>query len=186
MIKKLLLSTLLFTGIAHTEASIGLDINDEDVELLAAYNFNSAIGYSGGTSYIADISYLHNEIDNLFTLGLSGENALEAAPGLIFGFGFKAAFAEDFMAFPLLGKVRYVLPFDSDIPTTTFLASYAYAPSVLTFSDGENYSELRLEGDIEVISNIHVFAGYRNIDTDYETYDYKLNDKLYGGLKLSF
>jgi len=186
MVKKLLLSTLLLTGLLSAESSIGLDINSEDVELLGAINLNSTIGYTGGTSYLVDASYLHNEDNDLFTIGLSGENSLEAAPGLIFGFGFKAAFAEDFMAIPLLGKVRYILPFDSDIPTTSFLASFAYAPSVLTFSDGDTYSELRFEGDVEVISNIHVFAGYRNIDTDYEFVEYKLNDSWYGGLKLSF
>ncbi len=191
MVKKLLLSTLLLTGLLSAESSIGLDINSEDVELLGAINLNSTIGYTGGTSYLVDASYLHNEDNDLFTIGLSGENSLEAAPGLIFGFGFKAAFAEDFMAIPLLGKVRYILPFDSDIPTTSFLASFAYAPSVLTFSDGETYSELRAEADMEVISNIHVFAGYRNIDTDYDIDEnrigeYKLNDSFYGGLKLSF
>jgi len=186
MFKKLLLSTLLLTGISHAESSIGLDINADDVELLGAFNLNSSIGYTGGTSYIIDASYLHNENNDLFTIGLSGENSLEAAPGLIFGFGFKTAFSEDFMAFPLLGKVKYILPFDSDIPTTSVLASYAYAPSVLTFLDGDTYSEFRLDADMEVISNIHVFVGYRNIYTDYETHEYQLNDSYYGGLKLSF
>jgi len=191
MFKKLLVGTLLLTGLSHADSSIGLDINADDVELLGAFNLNSSIGYTGGTSYIIDASYLHNENDDLFTLGLSGENALEAAPGLIFGFGFKAAFAEDFMAFPLLGKVRYILPFDGDIPTTSLFASYAYAPSVLTFLDGDTYSEFRTEVDVEAISNIHVFAGYRNIDTNYDLEEnrigeYKLNDSWYGGLKLSF
>jgi len=186
MIRKLLLSTLLLSGLLSAESSIGLDINSNDVELLGAYNFNSTIGYTGGTSYLIDAAYLHNENDDLFTLGLSGENSLEAAPGLIFGFGFKAAFSEDFMAFPLLGKVKYILPFDSDIPTTLLFASFAYAPSVLTFSDGDSYSEFRTEADMEVISNIHIFAGYRYIDTNYESYDYTLSDNWYGGLKLSF
>jgi len=186
MIKNIVLTTFLLTGIISAESSIGLNINSDDVELLGAINLNSTIGYTGGTSYLVDASYLHNENNDLFTIGLSGENALEAAPGLIFGFGFKAAFAEDFMAIPLLGKVKYILPFDSDIPTTSFLASFAYAPSVLTFSDGDTYSELRLEADMEVISNIHIFTGYRNIDTNYEFVDYKLNDSFYGGLKLSF
>ena len=94
------------------------------------------------------------------------------------------------MALPLLGRVKYILPFDSDIPTTLLFASFAYAPSALTFSDGDTYSEFRAEADMEVISNIHVFAGYRNIDTDYEyadyTEEYNLNDSFYGGLKLSF
>ena len=191
MFKKLLLGTLLFTGLSQAESSIGLDINADDVELLGSYNLNSSIGYTGGTSYLIDAGYLHNENDDLFSIGVSGENALEAAPGLIFGFGFKAAFSEDFMAFPLLGKVKYILPLDGDIPTTSLLASYAYAPSVLTFLDGDTYSEFRIEADIEAISNIHVFAGYRNIDTDYDLEynslgEYNLNDSWYGGLKLSF
>lgn len=191
MIRKILLSTLLMSAFSQAQSSIGLDINSEDVELFGAFNLNSSIGYEGGTSYLVDAAYLHNEDDDLFTIGLSGENALEAAPGLIFGFGFKAAFSEDFMAFPLLGKVRYILPFDSDIPTTSLLASFAYAPSVLTFLDGDSYSEFRAEADMEVISNIHVFAGYRNINTDYDIEknpigEYELSDSWYGGLKLSF
>ncbi|SFZ97746.1 hypothetical protein MNB_SV-5-814 [hydrothermal vent metagenome] len=186
MIKKIIIPTLLLSSILFAQSDVSLNINNEDLEARAAFNLNSTVGYTGGTSYLLDASYLHNDKDDLFTVGLSGENSLEAAPGLVFGFGFKAAFAEDFMAFPLLGKVRYILPFDSDIPTTSFLASYAYAPSVLTFLDGDSYSELRLEGDVEVISNIHIFGGYRNIDTDYERNDYKINDSWYGGLKLSF
>jgi hypothetical protein len=186
MIKNILLTTFLLTGIISAESSIGLDINNEDVELLSTINLNSTIGYTGGTSYLIDISYLHNDSDDFLTIGLSGENSLDAAPGLIFGFGFKTVFTEDFIAIPLLAKIKYILPFDSDIPTTYFLASFAYAPSILTFSDGDRYSELRVEADMEVISNIHIFTGYRNIDTDYEVGDYNLNDSFYGGLKLSF
>ena len=188
IMKKLLLGSILLTALVYAESSVGININSDDVEVKGAYNINSTIGYTGGTSYLVDATYLHNDKnkDHLFTAGLSGENSLEAAPGLIFGFGFKAAFAEDFLAFPILGKVKYILPFDSDIPTTSLLASFAYAPSVLTFLDGDSYSELRFEADMEVISNIHIFGGYRNIDTDYENYDYKISDNWYGGLKLSF
>ena len=190
MIKKIVLTTFLLTSVISAQSSVGIDINSEDIELLGSANLNSTIGYTGGTSYLVDVSYLHNDDDDLFTVGLSGENSLEAAPGLIFGFGFKATFSEDFMALPLLGRVKYILPFDSDIPTTSLFASFAYAPSVLTFLDGDTYSEFRAEADMEVISNIHIFAGYRNIDTDYEyaayTEEYNLNDSFYGGLKLSF
>ena len=112
MIKNILLTIFLLTGVISAESSIGLDINSEDVELLGAINLNSTIGYTGGTSYLVDASYLHNEDNDLFTIGLSGENSLEAAPGLIFGFGFKAAFAEDFMALPLMAKAIYALPFN--------------------------------------------------------------------------
>ena len=191
MIKKILLSTLLLTGLCQAESSIALDINSEDVEILGSFNLNSSIGYTGGTSYLVDASYLHNEWNDLLTVGLSGTNSLEAAPGLILGFGFKLALAEDFMALPLLAKVKYILPFDGDIPTTSVLASFAYAPSVLTFLDADTYSEFRVDADMEVISNIHVFVGYRNIYTDYDLEkntigEHQLNDSFYGGLRLSF
>jgi len=186
MIKKIIVSAFFLTGILSAENSIGLNINSEDLEVQGTFNLNTTFGYSGETSFILDANYLHTDNDDLFTVGIGGENALEAAPGLIFGLGFKTVFAEDFSAFPLFGKVKYILPFDSDIPTTSLLASFAYAPAVLTFLDGETYSEFRAEANMEVISSIHIFGGYRNIETNYDTYDYTLNDSWYGGLKLSF
>jgi len=186
MFKKLLLSTLVLTGFAQAQSSIGLDINSDDVEILGSYNFNESMGYTGTTSYHVDFSYLHNDRDDLVTLGLSAGSALEAAPDLHFAFGFKLAFAEDFVALPLFAQVDYLLPLPNSIPNTTLSASFAYAPSVLTFSDGDNYSEFRTEADMEVISNIHIFMGYRNIETNYERRDYTLSDNWYGGLKLSF
>jgi len=188
MIKNILLTTFLLTGALNAQNSVGVDINNEDVEVFGHYNLNSDIGYTGGTSFLVDASYLYsNENEsNLFSIGVSGESSLEAAQGLTFGLGTKFVFAEDFMALPLLGRVTFILPFDSDIPTTSLKGMFAYAPSVLTFSDGESYLEYRLEADMEVISNIHIFTGYRNIDTNYEFVDYNLNDSFYGGLKVSF
>ncbi|NOR54985.1 MAG: hypothetical protein GQ531_02135 [Sulfurovum sp.] len=186
MFKKIVLTALVFTGLSQAQNSIGLDINSDDVEVLASYNFNETMGYTGGTEYHVDFSYLHNDLDDLVTLGLSAGSALEAAPDLHFSFGFQLAFAEDFVALPLFAKVAYLLPLSNNIPNTTLSASFAYAPSVLTFSDGDTYSEFRTEADMEVISNIHIFLGYRNIETNYEFIDYTLSDSFYGGLKLSF
>ena len=162
-VKKLLLTTFLLTSTITAETSIGIDINNEDVELLGELNFNTLADYSSGTTYILSASYLHTDGDNMTTVGFSGQNTLQGAEGLTLAFGAKLIFAEDFMA-----------------------ASFAYAPSVLTFLDGETYSEFRLEADMEVISNVHIFTGYRNIDTDYEAGDYNFNDSFYAGMKLSF
>ena len=188
MMKNILLTTFLLSGTLYAQSSVGADINTEDVEIFANYNLNSDIGYTGGTSFLVDTSYLYsNENEsNLFSIGISGESSLEDAQGLTFGFGTKFVFTEDFIALPLLGRVAFILPLDSDIPTTSLKGMFAYAPSMLTFSDGESYMEYRLEANMEVISNIDVFAGYRNIDTDYEFVDYNLNDSFYGGLKVSF
>ncbi len=185
-IKKLFLATLLATGLLHAETSIGLDINNEDVEILGELNFNSLADYSSGTTYILDVGYLYTDGDHLATVGFSGQNTLQGMEGLTLGFGAKLAFAEDFMALPLMAKAIFALPFNDSIPTTSLIGSFAYAPEVLTFLDGKTYSELRLEADMEVISNMHIFGGYRNIDTDYEYRDYNFNDSFYVGMKLSF
>ena len=185
-LKKLVLTTLLATGLLHAETSIGLDINDEDVELLASIDLNTFTGYANGTTYLLDIAYLNTDGDNMLAAGFSGQNTLQGVEGLTLAFGAKLIFADDFMALPLMAKASYALPLTDSIPTTSLTTSFAYAPSVLTFVDGETYSEFRLEADMEVISNIHIFTGYRNIDTDYEAGDYNFNDSFYAGIKLSF
>ncbi len=192
MLRKLLFGTLLITGFLQAETSIGLDINDEDVELIGEINFNSLTDYSSDTTFVISGNYLYsggNDNDNgehLFTLGFSGQNSLQGMEGLSVALGAKAVFADSYMALPLFVRANYALPLIDTIPTTSFFADFAYAPSVLTFSDGETYTEFRLGADMEVISNTHVFVGYRNIDTDYTYGDYNFNDSFYGGLKLSF
>jgi len=185
-IKKLLLAAFLLTNSITAETSIGIDINNEDVELLASINLNTLTDYADGTTYLLDVGYLHTDGDNMAMVGFSGENSLQGTEGLTLAFGAKFIFAEDFMALPLMAKAAYLLPLNHSIPPTSLAASFAYAPSVLTFEDGETYSEFRFEADMEVITNIHLFAGYRNIDTNYEAGDYNFNDSFYGGIKLSF
>ncbi len=192
MLRKLLFGTLLTIGFLQAETSIGLDINNEDVELIGEINFNSLTDYSSDTTFVISGNYLYsggNDNDNgehLFTLGFSGQNSLQGMEGLSVALGAKAVFADSYMALPLFVRANYALPLIDTIPTTFFFADFAYAPSVLTFSDGETYTEFRLGADMEVISNTHVFVGYRNIDTDYSYGDYNFNDSFYGGLKLSF
>ena len=192
MLKKLLFGTLLITGFLQAETSIGLDINDEDVELIGEINFNSLTDYSSDTTFIISGTYLYagandnDDGEHLLTLGFSGQNSLQGIEGLSVALGAKAVFADSYMALPLFIRANYALPLIDTIPTTSFFADLAYAPSVLTFSDGESYSEFRIGADMEVISNTHVFIGYRNIDTDYTSGDYNFNDSFYGGMKLSF
>lgn len=184
--KKLLLTTLLLTGTLTAENSIGLDINSEDIEILGSVNLNTLVNYADSTTYIIDASYLHTDGDNMAALGFSGQNSLQGLEGLALAFGAKVIFASEFMALPLMAKAAYTLPLNNSIPATSLAASFAYAPSVLTFRDGETYSEFKLEADMEIISNIHLFTGYRNLDTEYENIDKTFNNSFYGGLKLSF
>ena len=185
-LKKLLLTSLFLTGALYSENSIGININSDDVELLASVNLNTLTNYADGTTYILDASYLHTDGDNLLALGISGQNAFQGLEGLTLAFGIKSIKADEFLAFPLNAKAVYTLPLNDIIPPTSLMTSFAYAPSVLAFQDAKTYSEFRIEADMEVISNIHIFTGYRNINTEYDTTDKTFNNSFYGGLKLSF
>jgi len=184
--KKLLLSTYLLATALHAQNSIGIDINSEDVEVLASVNLNILADYSNGTTYIIDMSYIHTDGDNMTRIGLLGHNTFQGVEGLSLSFGLKGVMANDFLAFPLTAKAVYALPLIDSIPTTSLAVSFSYAPSVLAFREADNYSDFRVEVDMEVISNIHIFTGYRNITTNYETVNKTFNNSFYGGLKLSF
>jgi len=194
-LKTILFTTIfiVYTGIVQAETSIGLDINDKDVELLGETNFNTLTDYSSGTTFILSGNYLYvgednynNEGKHLFTLGFRGENHLPGVEGLSLGVGIQSVFADSYISLPLSIRAKYALALIDTIPTTSFFTSYAYAPSVLSFSDGEGYSEWRVGADMELFSNTHIFVGYRDIDTDYSDRKYNFNERFYGGLKLSF
>ena len=185
-LKKLCITSLLTFGLLHAQSNIGLNINDEDLEVSASIDLNALTYYSDSTSYTLDASYLHTDGDDLITLGVNAESSFQGVEGLALGLGIKSVFADNFIAVPLFAKAKYTLPFNYSIPTTSVATSLAYAPSVLTFRDGESYTEFRVEADMEIITNVHLFTGYRNIDTEYDTYDKTFNNSFYGGMKLSF
>ncbi len=184
--KKLCLTTLLSLGLLHAQSNVGININDEDLEVSASIDLNALTYYSDSTSYTLDASYLHTDGDNLMTVGVSAESTFRGVEGLALGLGIKSVFADDFIAIPFFAKSKYTLPLNYSIPTTSLTTSLAYAPSVLAFSDAESYTEFRMEADMEIITNVHLFTGYRNIGTEYDTYDQTFNNSFYGGMKLSF
>ena len=179
-----LIWTLLAAGL-FARNTVGIDINNNDVELSASVNLNRLTDYSTGTAYILEADYLHSG-GNLLTLSFSGENALPGIPGLRLAFGLQSAFADSFFALPLYAKADYTLPTSGIFPKSSLIASLVFAPSVLSFRDAKSYNAFRIEGDVEVIANVHLFAGYRNIDTNYNAFDKTFNDSWYGGLRLSF
>jgi hypothetical protein len=181
---KLIFLSLFSFIILHAENSVGLNINSEDLEIQASTNLFSS--YEGSTTFVLDGSYLHTDGDNMTTIGFSGENTFQSMDGLSLAFGAKVVLADSFMTLPLFAKANLVLPFNDSIPTTSLITSFAYAPSVLSFVDAESYTEFRFEADMEIVSNIHLFTGYRNIDTEYNIGTKKFNDSFYGGMKLSF
>jgi len=183
--KKVMMGILIL-GAAVQASSVGLNINSEDVEIKGRLDITSAVGYGSGTGYFLSGNYLHTDTDDLVTFGFGASNTLSGAEGLTLTFGLEGVFGEDYVAMPLFGEASLRLPLDEPVPATSLKAQLSYAPSVLSFIDADRYLEYRFEADMEVISNIHIYGGYRNIDTDYENRDYNFNDSWYGGINIDF
>jgi hypothetical protein len=186
LLKKLILSSTLLTSLLFSNSSIGLDINNDDLELTASIDLNRLVNYAESTTYLLDIAYLYTDGNNMSSVGVSAQNTIQGAQGLTLGFGIKAVFASDFLAAPLYAKAIYLLPLNDTLPSTSIVGHFAYAPSVLSFRDAEKYVAFRVEADMEVINNVHIFTGYRNIDTDFTSHTHTFNDSFYAGMKLSF
>ena len=184
--KKLIYTTAIMGMTLVQASSLGININSDDVEISGKMNITSAIDYGSSTSYFLSGNYIHTENDDLFKAGFGASNTLSGAEGLTFTFGLEGVFGDSYVAMPLFGEAKLRLPFDEPMPTTSLSVRFDYAPSVLSFIDADQYLEYRFEADVEVFSNVHVYGGYRSIDTDYKAYDYNLNDSWYGGLKISF
>jgi len=183
--KQTLLGTILFTVLLQA-GNIGLNLNSDDVEVEGTLDISSTIGYGSDTAYFIRGSLLRSGNDNLLKAAFGASNTLPDAPGLSFSFGIEGVFAKHYVAMPLFGEASFRLPLDAPIPATTLTAQLSYAPSVLSFVDAEQYLEYRFEADMEMLSHVHLYGGYRTIDTDYQHYDHTFNDSWYGGLRIGF
>jgi len=184
--KNIMITTLLLLNITYAKNTIGIDINSKDIEILTSIDLNNLTDYDNSTTYTIDANYLHSSGNNMTQISFSGKNSLQGLGNLTLSLGFSSIFANNFLAFPLIAKAIYTLPLNVQIPTTSISINFAYAPSVLSFRDANNYNNFRIEADMEAISNIHLFTGYRTISTNYNYNDKTFNDSFYGGLKLSF
>jgi hypothetical protein len=162
-----------------------LNLNSDTVEVGYSLDITSAFGYSGNTRYTIFGNYLNGD-DSLFKAGFGVSGSPEGAESVTIGAGIEGVFADSYVALPLFLRFSYVLPFDQPVPLTTLSASLDYAPSVLSFSDAESYKEYRFEGDMKIIDNFHLFAGYRNIETEYDVRMITFDDSWYGGIRFSF
>jgi len=194
MFIKMALTTLLTSAILFAESGVGLNINDKDLEIegiLDSRNLQSL--QTSSTIYQADVNFLNvNEEAKFVGVGISATNKLEAVEGVELSFGTKLIWAElgkeNFSALPLMLKVRYTFPpLMFKIPPIALEGKALYAPKVLAFSDAEEYREIRLNAEIEMIENVSIYTGYRNIHTKYDGIKNNLFDTgFYGGFKITY
>jgi hypothetical protein len=194
MFQKVVVSALISSAILFAESGVGLNINQEDLEVEAVLDSrNLAALQTSSTIYKADVNFLNeNEENKLIGLGIGATNKVEGVQGLEMTLGVKGVWAElgdeDFTALPLMGIVRYVFPpLMYNIPPVSIEGKVLYAPKVLSFGKSEEYREFRVGAAMEVIENTSIYTGYRNIHTKHEQVNSELfNNSFFGGIKINY
>lgn len=191
--KKLLIIALLFTlpAAAAERASFGLNINADDLEIDGRMSLASRTSRLEYRNFFIDGNFINTKDDTLTGVGFYVENSPQGHSNLKFGVGLKSVFSKNdaldksFVAIPITvsGKARMYFP---NLPKSALGIKLAYAPTPLTFSDGDTYFEYRIEAQMQVIENIEVYAGYRNIDTNFKVADVTFNSGAYVGFRFVF
>ena len=194
MLKKIALTTFFTSALLMAESGVGININKENLELEGTLDSRNLEAFqTTSTRYEADFNFLNIKSERkLLGAGFGATNKVESLEGVELTFGAKFMWAnvgsDNFSALPLMAKLRYDFPpLMYSIPPIALEAKVLYAPVALAFGDAEKYSEFRLAADIEMIENVKVYAGYRNIHTGYKgAENYLFDNSYYAGLKFSY
>lgn len=200
MMKKIILNALIATSVfaAHqaefnindkeVEGQVLFDLSKMGVPLEGAYAGARILnGDEGNSDKIENISQF-KEVSFMLM------RPVESVAGLSLGLGIKGVYTKfdgaRYSAIPLGLEANMKLPLATPFPLHVGGALY-YAPSDLTFHDGDKYLEVRSYLDAEVIHNGHIEVGYRNIDPDLITHpvnshNVTYNEAFYCGLRLDF
>lgn len=196
MLKTIVLGTLISaTAFAANQAEI--NINNKEIEGQIRFDMSKS-GMNAPEGAYLGVRILNGDesnsdrignIDPLMEVSFMVQRPVEQVPGLAIGLGIKGEYTkfdgDDYAAIPLGLEADMKLPFADSIPVYVGGALY-YAPSVLSFRDGEDYLETRIHLDVELIKNGRIEVGYRMIDTDVKNRDVTYNDAWYLGMRLDF
>ncbi|MFA5216027.1 YfaZ family outer membrane protein [Sulfuricurvum sp.] len=195
MLKKLILAALISTG-AYAAHQIEANVNDKDVEGQIRLDMGR-MGNAMENTYIG-ARFLNGDNNNsqgithsdpLMEVSFMVMRPVRGVQGLKLGFGIKAEYTKfdghSYAAIPLGAEAELQLPLNTPFPFYLGGALY-YAPSVLSFKEGDKYLESRIHLDAEPIDHARVEVGYRKINTDIKTQTITYNDSWYFGLKLEF
>ena len=196
MIKKIGLVALCAVS-AFAMHSVELNINDKDLEVSARLDMGQFSDTTEPDTVFIGGKFLHSDEDHSdFKTSDDIHDYMEfnflmqreIGSNLSVGLGVKLNYTEDFSSVPLGAELLYKLPVSGSIPISLGGCLY-YAPEVLSMSNAENFLEYRVELDAEVITNGHVVAGYRSIDTNYDSKhggDTNYNKSAYVGFRFAF
>jgi len=195
MLKKIILMALISSG-AYAAHQIEANVNDKEVEGQIRLDMGR-MGNAMSNTYIGarflngdnNNSQTINDPDPLMEVSFMVMRPVQGVPGLKLGLGIKGEYTEidgrRYAAIPLGAEVELELPINTPFPVYLGGALY-YAPSALSFKEGDGYLETRIHLDVEPIDNGRLEVGYRKIDTDLKSSDVTYNDSWYFGMRLDF
>jgi hypothetical protein len=203
MLKKIVISSLIISGIVFAQSGVGINVNKDDLEVEGTIDSrNLAMLQTSSTIFLGDFNFINIENDDtkskLIGVGIGATNKLDGVDGVELTFGAKVILShvdtntkkidDWFSAIPLTAMIRYSFPpLMFNIPPIAIEGKVLYAPGALSFGDSESYNEFRISSDIEMIENVKIYAGYRNILTGYpEDTNYVFSNGFYGGLKFIY
>ncbi len=192
-----IISVITFCAVSVFAMHSGeINLNDKDLELRAKFDigqFNNSVEphtmFIGGSFLNADSKHSSSDsadIDPYFEVNFLMMKEVGNS-GMSIGMGGKVNFTKDYSTIPLGLEFSYKIPATELIPMYLNGSLY-YAPSVLSFSDADNYLEYRISYDVEVITNGLITVGYRSMDTNFEDVrgDFNYNESWYVGFKIGF
>jgi len=194
MFKKIAISALTSSVVLFAESGVGLNINEKDLEVEAVLDSRNLEALQvSSTIYQADVNFLNADERKLLGVGIGATNKVEGLEGVEMTLGAKLIWAEvgknnDFTSLPIMAQVRYSFPpLMYNIPPVGVEMKGLYAPASISFGDSDAYSEFRVSADIEMIENVKIYTGYRNIRTEYKGLSESLFDNgFYGGIKIIY
>jgi len=201
MFKRIAITAALGVSLLFAESGAGININETDLEIEGTLDSrNLASMQTSSTIFQMDFNFLNIEEDNfdakLIGVGFGATNRFEGIEGVELTFGAKFIWSnvdtnsngDGFKALPLMAKIRYNFPpLMFNIPPVALESKILYAPGALAFGDAENYREFRASADMEMIENVRIYAGYRNINTGFEGEDdFTFNNSFFGGIRFIY
>lgn len=78
---------------------------------------------------------------------------------------------------------RYWLP--TSMPSAIY-ADYLYAPEVTVFGDARSAYEWNLRGELQMLSNVMAYVGYRKLEADFSSGAHNLDDHFLIGVRIGF
>ena len=194
--KKIIMGSLVVSSLLVANNNFEINFNSDTVEVASSIYLNDKYILNDNSDYFFDIKYLYSEEKNkyqntqkLASIGLKAISPYYDDNGFNFGLGINAVIADNnpgktFFATPLSLYASYEIN-----EKVSINIDGSYAPSILTYSDGDNFSQYNVKVNYQIIDNGNLYVGLRNIKTEYKTSTLntiEFDDSAYIGFRIDF